>query len=374
MNALKDEINVLIIDDCPEDRFVYKKFLHKNGEINFTIQECETGEGALELCKTYKPDCLLLDYDLPDMDGLEILSELSPLTFAVVMLTGEGTEQLVVQALKNGVQDYLVKEDLTRNILANSIYSAVKMFKIEAEKQRFSAGLKRSNQALKEFANVASHDLQEPLRKIVHFTEKIMQLSKNVVDDQCKDYLNRIQTSTERMNLFIDDLLSYSRVNTEAKPFKPVNLNEIIKLVLSGLEISIQSKLARVTIDELPVIEADSLQLYQLLLNLIANSLKFNKAQPPVIDITCQKGSDNFWEIRVKDNGIGINNEHNEKIFEPFFRAHGKSKYPGTGIGLAICKTLVERHGGTISADGEPGKGTTFFIRLPEKQLHGENL
>jgi light-regulated signal transduction histidine kinase (bacteriophytochrome) len=306
------------------------------------------------------------------MDGLEILSELSPLTFTVVMLTGEGTQQVAVQALKHGVEDYLVKGEITPSILAHSILSAVKMHKVESEKQHFEEELKRSNQALGEFANIASHDLQEPLRKINSYAERIKESSGDIIDDRCKDYSNKLLSSTERMSQFIEDLLKYSRVTTTFEPFQPINLNEIIKLVLSDLEVTILNKQAKVNIDKLPKIEADSSQMYQLFLNLIANGLKFNKTPPPVIDITCQKENDIYWEIRVKDNGIGLDNGMKDKIFEPFFRVHGKNEYKGTGTGLAICKKLIERHQGTISANGEPEKGTTFIIRLPEKQWNKE--
>jgi signal transduction histidine kinase len=374
MNAIKDKINVLIIDDCSEDRFVYKNFLQKNEEISFIIQECETGEEGLEICTTSKPDCLLLDYNLPDLDGLEILSELSPLTFSVIMLTGEGTQQIAVQALKSGAQDYLIKGEITPSILNQSILSAVKMFKLETERQLFAEELKRSNQALGDFANIASHDLQEPVRKIHYYAERIWKLSENSIDDQCKEYLSRLQSSAERMSQFIEDLLKYSSITTKSEPFKPINLNDIMKSVLSDLEIIISKKQAKVHIATLPVIEMDPSQVYQLFLNLIANGLKFNKAETPMIEITCQKENKNLWEIRVQDNGIGLDKKFKEKIFEPFFKVHGRREYTGTGTGLAICKKLVERHHGTISAEGEGGKGTTFTIKLPEQQLNLEEI
>ncbi|MBT3366864.1 MAG: response regulator [Nitrospina sp.] len=374
MSTIKNKINVLIIDDCPEDLFVYKNFLQKNEEITFIIEECETGEEGMETCKTSKPDCLLLDYNLPDLDGLEILSELAPLSFPVIMLTGEGTQQIAVQALKNGAQDYLIKGEITPSNLTQSIITAVKMFKIESERQRFAEELKRSNQALEDFANIASHDLQEPLRKIHTYAEKIKELSEGVIDERCRDYLNRLQSSTERMSQFIEDLLKFSMVTTTTKPFKPVDLNGVIKLVLSDLEITILNKQAQVNIMQLPVIETDRSQIYQLFLNLVANGLKFNKSDTPVIDITCQKGTNNYWEIRVKDNGIGLENKFKEKIFKPFFRIHGRSDYKGTGTGLAICKKLVERHHGTISVESEPEKGTTFIIILPEKNSQEEQV
>ena len=374
MSTIKNKINVLIIDDCPEDLFVYKNFLQKNEEITFIIEECETGEEGMETCKTSKPDCLLLDYNLPDLDGLEILSELAPLSFPVIMLTGEGTQQIAVQALKNGAQDYLIKGEITPSNLTQSIITAVKMFKIESERQRFAEELKRSNQALEDFANIASHDLQEPLRKIHTYAEKIKAFSEAVIDERCRDYLNRLQSSTERMSQFIEDLLKFSMVTTTTKPFKPVDLNGVIKLVLSDLEITILNKQAQVNIMQLPVIETDRSQIYQLFLNLVANGLKFNKSDTPVIDITCQKGTNNYWEIRVKDNGIGLENKFKEKIFKPFFRIHGRSDYKGTGTGLAICKKLVERHHGTISVESEPEKGTTFIIILPEKNSQEEQV
>ncbi len=369
MNALDKTINVLIIDDSAEDRFVYKNYLQKNEINNFTILESETGQEGLELCKSSPPDCLLLDYNLPDMDGLEILSELSPLKFAVIMLTGEGSQQVAVQSLKMGIKDYLVKGEITPSILTQSIISAVKLFNTEMENELFARELKRSHQALEEFATIASHDLNEPLRKISFYAGKIRALNNSLLEDSSYTYLSSLEASAEKMSLLIKALLNYSRINLRSEPLKSTSLNEIIKSVLSDLEVSIHKKEAQVDVENLPEVEADPTQIYQLFLNLIANGIKFNNRKSPVINITCNNNNDSYWEIQVKDNGIGLESKFEEKIFKPFFRIHQESEYKGTGIGLATCKKIVERHEGTISAVGKPGEGTTFTIRLPKRNL-----
>ncbi len=367
MVTIKKKISLLLIDDSPEDRFIYINYLKKNNEFSFIVEESASGEEGLEICRSHKPDCLLLDYNLPDMDGLEVLSGLSPIRFPVIMLTGQGSQQVAVKALKSGAHDYLIKNEITPSLLTQTILSAIKIFKIEKEKQAFSEELKRSNQALGEFAQVASHDLQEPLRKIDFYAEKIWELNHDNMSDQCKNYLSRLQKSTKRMSQFIDDLLSYSKITTQDNPFKAINLNEVIKLAVSDLETRITKSKAQINVDELPVINGDPTQMYQLFLNLISNGLKFNRSHPPVIDITCKKVGINNWEIQVTDNGIGINNEFKERVFEPFFRLQNRSEFVGSGTGLAICKKLVERHQGVISANSKLGEGTTITIILPEK-------
>ncbi len=231
----------------------------------------------------------------------------------------------------------------------------------------YSNELRRSNQELHDFAHIASHDLQEPLRKIISFGDR---LASTIPDlgSQAKDYIERMQNAALRMQDFIKDLLKYSSIESTSKVFSQVNLNDTISSITEDLEIKIQSLNAKINYRGLPEIQANPFYIRQLFLNLISNSLKFKKPDtPPEISIDCQK-DDSYWRITVQDNGIGFDEKYIEKIFQPFERLYGANEYEGTGIGLAICKKIVAYHDGTIQASSTPGKGTQFIITLPIKQ------
>jgi len=223
--------------------------------------------------------------------------------------------------------------------------------------------LEKSNKELESFNYVASHDLQEPLRKIQTFLSLISQRSDDA--KAVHNYMDKISTSAERMSNLIQDVLTYSRLSVENQ-FIDVDLNKILDNVLSDYELMITEKKAVVNRDKLPVIKGIPLQMHQLFSNLISNSLKYNDSQP-VIDIVSKKSDTNpsTTEIRLSDNGIGFDPQYRDQIFELFKRLHGKSEYSGTGIGLSICKKIVEQHHGTISASANEGKGASFTIQLP---------
>ncbi|MBV9868416.1 MAG: PAS domain-containing protein [Abitibacteriaceae bacterium] len=239
-----------------------------------------------------------------------------------------------------------------------------------AQLQEYAGKLERSNQELQEFAYVASHDLQEPLRKIQTFGDRLLSTRSHLLDETAHDYLQRMQNAAARMNLLTQDLLALSRVTTQSRPFKEVSLAEVVQGVLLDLELRIEQTGATVEVDPLPTIEADPAQMHQLLLNLINNALKFQRSGvPPIVRVQSQVLADSdLYRITVQDNGIGFDPKYVEKIFLPFQRLHGRSEYEGTGMGLAICRRIVERHNGSITAQSEPGAGTTFLITLPAKQ------
>lgn len=247
--------------------------------------------------------------------------------------------------------------------------------RLEEQAVKFTAVLQSSNKELEQFASVASHDLQEPLRKIQAFSDRLVTKYRGQLDDTGKEYIDRIQFSAGRMRQLIEDLLTFSRVSTKGKPFVPVDLNEVIRGVLADLEVRIQDSQATITIDPLPTIEADELQMRQLFQNLLGNGLKFQRpGVPPVLHVNHKNASNSIldepaWcELVFTDNGIGFENQYGDRIFQLFQRLHGRSDYEGTGMGLAICKKIVERHGGTITAEGIPGTGATFLVRLPVAQ------
>ncbi|MDX1945054.1 MAG: CHASE3 domain-containing protein [Pirellulaceae bacterium] len=249
----------------------------------------------------------------------------------------------------------------------------------QAEEQafQFALDLQRSNRELEQFASVASHDLQEPLRKIQAFGDRLRGQFRETLGDQGRDYLDRMLASAGRMRQLIDDLLDYSRVTTRGKPFTMVKLSAVGEAVLSDLEGQLQRTGGTVELGELPTISADPQQMRRLFQNLISNALKFHRPDvPPLVRVTAREiaagsasevdGSAPAWcELTFADNGIGFEAQYAERIFELFQRLHGRDEFEGTGMGLAICKKIVERHGGSISAQGEPGQGSRFVVRLP---------
>ncbi|WP_243313410.1 sensor histidine kinase [Fundidesulfovibrio agrisoli] len=233
--------------------------------------------------------------------------------------------------------------------------------------------LRRSNRELEEFAAVASHDLQEPLRKISAFGERLRENHAQALDEQGLDFLRRMESATERMQHLIQDLLEYSRVTTRPNPFVRTDLGELVRDVLADLEGAVAETGAEVTVGELPQAEVDASQMRRVFQNLLSNALKYRRPSiPPQVGVTgrvvLEDGTE-LAEITVSDNGIGFEDQFAEKIFQPFQRLHGRNKYPGTGIGLAIVRKSVERHGGTVSARSAPGEGSFFIISIPLKQL-----
>jgi two-component system, LuxR family, sensor kinase FixL len=238
--------------------------------------------------------------------------------------------------------------------------------------------LARSNGELEQFAYVASHDLQEPLRKIQAFGDRLKSKYDTTLGPDGLDYLSRMQNAAARMQLLIQDLLSLSRVASSAKPFAAVDLGDVVRVVISDLEVRIQERNGRVEAGDLPVVFGDRGQLAQLFQNLIGNGLKFQKpGESPVVKVWSEavtpsngSGSDDSgagWRITVEDNGIGFDEKYSERIFQIFQRLHGRNEYEGTGIGLAICRKIVERHGGVVAAHSSPGAGAKFVITLPER-------
>jgi PAS domain S-box-containing protein len=231
--------------------------------------------------------------------------------------------------------------------------------------------LARSNAELEQFAYVASHDLQEPLRKIQAFGDRLKSKYEAGLGPEGLDYLTRMQNAAARMQILIQDLLSLSRVASNAKPHATVDLGDVVRTVVSDLEMRIQDANGRVDIGTLPAILGDRGQMAQLFQNLIGNGLKFRKpGQSPVVKIdsrleTLASGAAG-WQITVEDNGIGFDEKYRDRIFQIFQRLHGRNEYEGTGIGLAICRKIVDRHNGSIIASSSPGTGAKFVITLPD--------
>jgi len=271
----------------------------------------------------------------------------------------KGLEQRVQERTKDLQQEIAERKQAEEKLLA------------------IAARLERSNRDLQDFAYVASHDLQEPLRKVLAFGDRLKAACSKSVGVEGRDYLERMQSAAKRMQMLIDDLLAFSRVTTRANPFQPIDLGKVVREVLSDLEVRIQQSAGQVETGELPAIDADPIQMRQLFQNLIGNALKFHQdGKPPVVRVRSQVSTDEsaaappreLCAIEVEDNGIGFDEKYLDRIFVMFQRLHGRSSYEGTGMGLAICRKIVDRHGGKITARSVPGQGSTFVVLLPTKQ------
>ncbi len=251
--------------------------------------------------------------------------------------------------------------------LTKQLEAVIERRRLEEELIRQATELARSNAELQEFAKIAAHDLQEPLRAVQGFVGLLSKRYKGRLDQDADTFIKRIEAAIERMVQLIRAVLEHSKIGMQARALKETDCSEIIQEVLEILETSIEECEAKVEVGSMPPVTADRLLLVQLFQNLVSNAIKYRSANPPVIDISAERRGDD-WLFSVKDNGIGIEPRHARRIFGMFSRLHGKTEYAGTGIGLAICKKIVEYHGGNIWVESEVGKGSTFFFTLPAER------
>jgi light-regulated signal transduction histidine kinase (bacteriophytochrome) len=287
----------------------------------------------------------------------------------------------IKQRLKDGRVIAVMNEPMPDGGSIATYQDITELERHEKQSQEYTLKLERSNRELQDFAYVASHDLQEPLRKIEAFGDRLMRKYGEQLPADGKMFVERMQDAAGRMRRLINDLLSYSRVTAKANPFVSVDLNEVMTGVLSDLQVRIDETQAQIKVADLPRIAADATQMRQLFQNLLSNALKFRKAGvAPVITVAARfvptPGADGeegeALLLEFADNGIGFDNAYKEQIFKIFQRLHGRLEYEGTGVGLATCRKIVERHQGTIDADGRPGAGATFTIVLPAVRGQGQ--
>jgi light-regulated signal transduction histidine kinase (bacteriophytochrome) len=232
------------------------------------------------------------------------------------------------------------------------------------ELRKVQKELALSNADLQQFANVASHDLQAPLRMITSYLQLLEKRNKEKFDEESMEYIAYAIDGAQSMKLLIKDILDYSRVETQGDEFRPTDMDTVVRTVIKDLARSIEEAGANISYDPQPTIRADHTQMVQLLENLIGNAIKFRSERTPAIHVSALRAG-HFWQFSVKDNGIGLDLKYKARIFEMFQRLHTRDEYKGTGIGLAICKRIVERHGGQIWVESELGKGTRFYFTIP---------
>ncbi|MCF7920833.1 MAG: PocR ligand-binding domain-containing protein [Candidatus Cloacimonetes bacterium] len=317
-------------------------------------------------------------FGFPETEYLAALDKVSVLSEDEVKSKLEYLTELSALLGESGLRklEFLeIQEDLEKRVTARTqalkdaqiatlnIMQDVDEARLKTEK--LNDDLQKTNKELEMFAYVASHDLQEPLRKIASFTELLEKRYSENLDERGLKYMHYITEGAKRMQQLITDLLQFSRVGTRGRSFTEVDMNKVLRAVQENLALTIQEKKARIEYSDLPVIKADEMQMIQVFQNLIDNAIKFCP-QTPLVKITAESRGNN-WLFKVSDNGIGIEKEYTEKIFIIFQRLHDREEYKGTGIGLAVCKKIIERHKGRIWFDSEPGKGTVFSFTINKK-------
>ncbi len=358
--------------------------LKKEDVLNKKVTDILPPEEVAEIIQIYGNVALYgesanIEYPIPSLNKYYEIVAFSPqkmqfIAFFTDITEGikaeEKTQELVEQLQASAEELNASNEELQATgeelKTANESLQLQMEFEVEAnrELEEIANKLKISNKELEQFAYVASHDLQEPLRMISSFTQLLERRYKCKLDEDADDYIGFIVEGAQRMKYLIDDLLEFSRLNTQAKEFELAYLEMALDDVLLNLQITIQENDTKITHEPLPTLMVDLMQIRQLFQNLISNAIKFQGEEPPEIHISAQKQG-NEWKFAVADNGIGINAEHQELIFGVFKRLHTRQQYEGTGIGLSICKRIVERHGGRIWVESKPGKGSTFYFTIP---------
>ena len=370
--AIKPQLRVLLVEDNPGDRDLILHELGK-GEFDVVSDVVQTADDFRKRIRTNVPDVILADYNLGQWRGTEALEILRAegLDIPLILVSGALGAITAVECIKQGVTDYVLKDSLAR--LSVALRGALKDKEARRERERSQQALAgkieelaRSNADLEQFAYVASHDLQEPLRMVSAYTQLLADRYRGKLDDQADKYIHYAVDGAARMQSLIHDLLAFSRVGRHGTAVAMTDCNEVVQQVLESLQAAILESHAVVTCGLLPRLIASGSQLQQVFQNLIGNALKFRGSQASVIEVSARKsGTD--WLFSIADNGIGISPENAENVFIIFNRLHTRTEYPGNGIGLAICKKIVERHGGTIRALPHKGGGTIFEFTLPDR-------
>ncbi len=371
-----EQATIINVDDNEPARYAKRRVLSLAG---FTVHDAANGSDALSLTAQHHPDLVLLDVNLPDINGIEVCRQIksSPSATSVMVLQISASVTAAPQAtaaLDNGADTYLA-EPVDPDVLVATIRALLRIRKAEHDLSsanerlyRMNQELCRSNEDLEQFAFAASHDLQEPLRSVTTFVSLLERTATPKLNDTEKEYLQYIVDGSKRMRVLIDDLLTYSQVGRDSTFATAVDMNAVLAWALENLRESILYSKAVVTSDPLPSVKGDEAQLGHVIQNLIGNAIKYARPDvAPAIHLhVSRKGSESV--ICIQDNGIGIEDPYLQIIFSPFKRLHGK-EIPGTGIGLAVCRRIVEAHRGRIWAESTPGEGTTFCFSLPASEL-----
>jgi signal transduction histidine kinase len=366
----QNRLRVLLIEDAPADAEIEIAELRRAG-FDVAADVVDTRDQVRERLKKNAYDIILADYSLPTfrgMDALDILRE-SNLTTPLILVTGALNSETAVECVKQGAMDYVLKDHMAR--LPISVRRALEDVRLREDRARAQEQLAnkveelaRSNCDLEQFAYVASHDLQEPLRMVAAYTQLLSERYQGKLDSAADRYIGYAVEGATRMQGLLEDLLAFSRVGRNGVTPAPTDVNSAINEVLKNLDLAMKEHGVTVTCHPLPTVMADRFQLVQLFQNLLGNAIKFRAKRNSSVTISAEeKGHE--WLFSVFDNGIGIAEEHKDLVFKIFQRLHTRVEYPGNGVGLAICKKIVEHNGGRIWVESELGQGSNFRFTFP---------
>jgi signal transduction histidine kinase len=397
-------VDILLVDDREQNLLALEAALNPLGH---NCVKAKSGQEALRLLLKRDFALILMDVQMPSMDGFETAklirqrgrNKYTPIIFLTAFNRDQGYEVL---GYESGAIDYMFKP-VEPQILRSKVTAFVELFQKREEVKRHAQALLKANQQLKQavdqrrqaeesleilnaelerrveertaqlaasnaelqqFANIASHDLQEPLRQVQGYAELLLRRYKGKLDEDGDEFLHFILDGVDRMQELIQDVLKHSVLDSDSSSLSWVNFAQLLDQVLLDLEQQIKESKAEVVFSDLPTVFVDAVQIRQLLQNLIGNALKFRSERAPKIEIDVKEQGDE-WLFSVSDNGIGFEMEYKDRVFEMFRRLHTRDKHAGTGIGLTICKKIIDWHRGRIWVESEVGKGTTFFFTLP---------
>ena len=359
------KLRALIVEDEPADVELTLRAL-RQADLDVIWDVAQTAEEFSDLVRKNMYDVILTDYNLPNWNGMESVEIMrrEGLDVPVILVSGALGELTAVECIKQGAADYVLKDHLPR--LPESVRRAIKERRLREDHRRSQEELARSNQDLEQFAYVASHDLQEPLRMVATYTQLLAERYQGKLDSEADKYIHYAVDGALRMQKLVQDLLAFSRVGRQGLTLESVDCNAVLQASLVNMGAAIEESGAVIQHTQLPRVMADSSQLAQVFQNLVGNAIKFRGSEPPLIRVSAElKGKQ--WVFSVADNGIGIAPEHAESVFAIFRRLHTRAEYPGDGIGLSICKKIIEQHGGRIWVESELGQGSTFEFTLPVK-------
>jgi len=364
------KLRALLVEDNPLDAALVMRALNKGG-FEVTADVVQEEVAFTQALRTRCPEIVLADYNLPNWKGMEVLDVLrrEALDVPMILVSGALGDVTAVECIRQGATDYVLKDGLARlpEVVRRALrekHERTLRHQVEEDLAHKADELARSNADLEQFAYVASHDLQEPLRMVTAYTQLLSERYRGKLDANADKFLGYATEGAQRMQVLIQDLLAFSRVGRNGFTNVNVDCDAVMKEVLQALASAIQESGAVVTPAALPSVWADRTQVAQIFQNLIGNAIKFRGKASPLISIEAEK-SGQRWQFSINDNGIGIAPEYAENIFVVFQRLHARTEYPGNGIGLAICKKIIEHNGGKIWVEPQPGAGSSFKFTMP---------
>lgn len=362
----KSKQEILVVDDTPDNLRLLSAILTQQ---NYEVRKALNSTRAISSVKADAPDIILLDIKMPGMNGYDVCRALKadPETREIPVIFISALDDALdkVQAFSVGGVDYITKPFQEAEVLAR-IENQLYLRELQAQLKAQNKELARSNQELQQFAQIVSHDLQQPLQSMTGYAKIIAMKYGELLDDDANQHLTNIFDAGNRMQRLIKDLLGYAKIGRQQEIFTSVNCTIALEQALRNLDNAIVESGAKLRSTSLPTILGNETQLIQLFQNLIGNSIKFvNPTIRPEVSISATLQGDQYWLFEVRDNGIGIPEDRLDQIFESFQRLHSSKQYPGSGIGLATCKKIVENHGGEIWARSQPDVGTTILFKLP---------